>query len=67
VVSDQDDERPSGTLGGGCVEADAILTAREVMVSGERSLRAYQLSESRWNSGLVAVAQWDLSSRTPRR
>jgi xanthine dehydrogenase accessory factor len=54
VVSDRDDERPSGTLGGGCVEADATLTARDVMASGERSLRAYQLSEDlAWNTGLV--------------
>src|SRR5512145_715771 len=31
VVSGDETERPFGTLGGGCVEADAILAAREVM------------------------------------
>jgi xanthine dehydrogenase accessory factor len=43
-----------GTLGGGCVEADAVITAREVMDRGGRSLRAYELTEDlAWNSGLV--------------
>jgi xanthine dehydrogenase accessory factor len=43
-----------GTLGGGCVEADAIIAARAVMESGGRSLRAYELTEDlAWNSGLV--------------
>jgi len=43
-----------GTLGGGCVEADAIIAAREVMDKGGRSLRAYELTEDlAWNSGLV--------------
>jgi xanthine dehydrogenase accessory factor len=43
-----------GTLGGGCVEADAIIAARDVMEKGGRSLRAYELTEDlAWNSGLV--------------
>lgn len=43
-----------GTLGGGCVEADAIIAAREVMDNGGRSLRAHELTEDlAWNSGLV--------------
>jgi xanthine dehydrogenase accessory factor len=43
-----------GTLGGGCVEADAIIAARDVMENGGRSLRAYELTEDlAWNSGLV--------------
>lgn len=43
-----------GTLGGGCVEADAIIAARVVMEKGGRSLRAYELTEDlAWNSGLV--------------
>ena len=54
VVTDREDDRPFGTLGGGCVEADAILAAREVLASGERSLRSYRLSEDlAWNTGLV--------------
>jgi xanthine dehydrogenase accessory factor len=54
VVTDREDERPVGTLGGGCVEADAILAARDVLATGTRSLRAYQLSEDlAWNTGLV--------------
>ena len=28
IVSDDENERPRGTLGGGCVEADAILARR---------------------------------------
>jgi xanthine dehydrogenase accessory factor len=43
-----------GTLGGGCVEADAILAARDVLEKRGRSLRAYELTEDlAWNSGLV--------------
>lgn len=43
-----------GTLGGGCVEADAIIAARDAMEKGGRSLRAYELTEDlAWNSGLV--------------
>jgi xanthine dehydrogenase accessory factor len=54
VVTDRDHERPVGTLGGGCVEADAILAARQVLAGGERSLRAYELTEPlALNTGLV--------------
>ena len=48
VVSDDENERPRGTLGGGCVEADAILAG------GARTLRGYSLAEElAWNTGLV--------------
>jgi xanthine dehydrogenase accessory factor len=54
VVTDREGERPSGTLGGGCVEADAILAAREVLKHGGRSLHAHLLNEDlAWNTGLV--------------
>ncbi len=54
VVADDERGRAAGTLGGGCVEADAILAAREVMLNGGRSLRAYELTEDlAWNTGLV--------------
>jgi xanthine dehydrogenase accessory factor len=54
VVSASSTERPAGTLGGGCVEADAILAAREVLERGGRSLHVHQLSEElAWNTGLV--------------
>jgi xanthine dehydrogenase accessory factor len=47
-------ERPAGTLGGGCVEADAIEAAREVLARGGHSLREYHLNEElAWNTGLV--------------
>jgi xanthine dehydrogenase accessory factor len=54
-----------GTLGGGCVEADAIIAAREVMDNGGRSLRAYELTEDlAWNSGLVCGGtMWILAER----
>jgi xanthine dehydrogenase accessory factor len=54
VVTDDESERPVGTLGGGCVEADAILSARQVLAGASRSLRAYELTEElAWNTGLV--------------
>ncbi len=54
LVTSDEARRPLGTLGGGCVEADAILAAREAMVTGVPSLRAYQLTEElAWNTGLV--------------
>lgn len=44
----------SGTLGGGCVEADAIAEARRVLAQGGSSLRAYELTEPlAWDTGLV--------------
>ena len=54
VVSDDENERPRGTLGGGCVEADAILACREILAGGTRTLRGYSLAEElAWNTGLV--------------
>jgi xanthine dehydrogenase accessory factor len=54
VVTDDEQERPMGTLGGGCVEADAILASREIIRSGGRYLRAHALTEDlAWNTGLV--------------
>jgi len=54
VITDDERERPGGTLGGGCVEADAILACREILVGGARTLRAYSLAEDlAWNTGLV--------------
>jgi xanthine dehydrogenase accessory factor len=65
VVTDVESERPFGTLGGGCVEADAILSARGVLASGGRSLREYQLTEElAWNTGLVCGGtMWILAER----
>lgn len=54
VVTADESERPAGTLGGGCVEADAILASREILQRGGRSLRSYSLTEDlAWNTGLV--------------
>jgi len=55
----------TGTLGGGCVEADAIIAARDVLDRGGRSLRAYELTEDlAWNSGLVCGGtMWILVER----
>ena len=60
-----DDGKFVGTLGGGCVEADAILAARDVMANGGRSVRAYELTEDlAWNSGLVCGGtMWILAER----
>jgi xanthine dehydrogenase accessory factor len=54
LVTDDEHDRPIGTLGGGCVEADAILTAREILKTGGRPVRAHALTEElAWNTGLV--------------
>jgi xanthine dehydrogenase accessory factor len=46
--------RLSGTLGGGCVEGDAIAEARRRLAEGGSSLRAYELTEPlAWDTGLV--------------
>lgn len=65
VVTDDENERPIGTLGGGCVEADAILASREILRKGGRSLRAYALTEDlAWNTGLVCGGtMWILAER----
>jgi xanthine dehydrogenase accessory factor len=54
-----------GTLGGGCVEADAIETAQAILQSGGHSLRAYELTEElAWNTGLVCGGtMWILVQR----
>jgi xanthine dehydrogenase accessory factor len=54
VLTADQGERPVGTLGGGCVEADAIDAARQVLAGRPASLREYQLNEElAWNTGLV--------------
>lgn len=65
VVTEDPSERPFGTLGGGCVEADAILAAREVLAGEPRSLREYRLNEELdWNTGLVCGGtMWILAER----
>ena len=65
VVTDDESRRAAGTLGGGCVEADAILAARQVLREGGRSLRAYELTEQlAWNTGLVCGGtMWILAER----
>jgi len=65
VVTDDESKRAAGTLGGGCVEADAILAARQVLREGGRSLRAYELTEQlAWNTGLVCGGtMWILAER----
>jgi xanthine/CO dehydrogenase XdhC/CoxF family maturation factor len=65
VVVDDERGRAAGTLGGGCVEADAILAAREAIATGGRSLRAYELTENlAWNTGLVCGGtMWILAER----
>jgi xanthine dehydrogenase accessory factor len=53
LILDDCDEA-AGTLGGGCVEADAMIASREVIAKGGHSLRAYELTEDlAWNTGLV--------------
>jgi xanthine dehydrogenase accessory factor len=65
VVDGEGSGRAAGTLGGGCVEADAILSSREILEKGGRSLRAYELTEDlAWNTGLVCGGtMWTLAER----
>ena len=65
VVTDDESERPMGTLGGGCVEADAILESRAILKTGGRSLKAHALTEElAWNTGLVCGGtMWILAER----
>jgi xanthine dehydrogenase accessory factor len=69
VLGDGEDVRKAvGTLGGGCVEADAVDSALEVIRTGEPSLRAYALTEDlAWNTGLVCGGtMWILVQRDDR-
>jgi len=66
LVTDDDARgKAAGTLGGGCVEADAITEARTVLRDGGRSLRAHALTEDlAWNTGLVCGGtMWILAER----
>jgi xanthine dehydrogenase accessory factor len=65
VIGGGERGKAAGTLGGGCVEADAILAAREVLDRGGRTLRAYELTEDlAWNTGLVCGGtMWILAER----
>jgi len=65
VVDEEPRGKAAGTLGGGCVEADAIDTGRDVLGRGGRSLRAYELTEDlAWNTGLVCGGtMWILVER----
>jgi len=65
VVDDDERGRVAGTLGGGCVEADAILASRDVLRTGKALLRAYELTEDlAWNTGLVCGGtMWILAER----
>lgn len=66
VLGEDDDLRAAvGTLGGGCVEADAVEAARQVVTTGQHSLRAYALTEDlAWNTGLVCGGtMWILIQR----
>jgi xanthine dehydrogenase accessory factor len=52
ILDDRD--RIDGTLGGGCVEGDAVLEARRILADGGSSLKAYDLTEPlAWDTGLV--------------
>jgi xanthine dehydrogenase accessory factor len=65
VLTADEGERPLGTLGGGCVEADAIEAAKQVLAGQPASLREYQLTEElAWNTGLVCGGtMWILAER----
>jgi xanthine dehydrogenase accessory factor len=54
VLTGAASERPFGTLGGGCVEADAIIAARKVLDGQPAVVQEHQLTEElAWSTGLV--------------
>ena len=54
ILTGDASERPFGTLGGGCVEADAIDAARKVLAGEPAAVREHQLTEElAWDTGLV--------------
>ena len=54
ILTGDASERPFGTLGGGCVEADAIDAARKVLAGEPSAVREHQLTEElAWDTGLV--------------
>lgn len=65
VVPIDADLRPAGTLGGGCVEGDAIEVARRVGRDGGRVILRHELNEQlAWNTGLVCGGtMWILAER----
>lgn len=66
LVTDADARgKAAGTLGGGCVEADAIIAARKILREGGRSIQAHELTEDlAWNTGLVCGGtMWILVER----
>jgi xanthine dehydrogenase accessory factor len=65
IVTEDPDQRPAGTLGGGCVEADAMLALRDVLAGAAPAVREYQLNEDlAWNTGLVCGGtMWILAER----
>jgi xanthine dehydrogenase accessory factor len=68
IVTADASTRPFGTLGGGCVEADAIEAARAVLAGEDPSVREYRLTEElAWNTGLVCGGtMWILAERGDR-
>ncbi len=65
VLTGDEGQRPIGTLGGGCVEADAIGAAKDALGGRPASLREYRLTEDlAWNTGLVCGGtMWILAER----
>jgi xanthine dehydrogenase accessory factor len=65
IVTSDRSARPFGTLGGGCVEADAIEAAYEALSGSHPTVREYRLTEElAWNTGLVCGgSMWILAER----
>jgi len=57
----RDDGTFTGTIGGGCVEAEVWQTAREVMDSGRPRLLAFSLAEdAAYDNGLICGGQLEI-------
>ena|SRR5687768_17716451 len=57
ILTGSASERPSGTLGGGCVEADAIIACRQILSGQPAVLQEHQLTEElAWNTGQIGRA-----------
>ena len=60
MVVSETGERLSGTIGGGCIEADVILAARNLAVSGKSSVMTFTLDEDHVESGMLCGGTLDV-------
>jgi xanthine dehydrogenase accessory factor len=53
-------ERLAGTIGGGCIEADVILAARDIAVSGKSAVMTFTLDEDHIENSMLCGGTLDV-------